>query len=62
MSATWASSYKIELNDKIEEAIGDMSDISQRIDEFMSQKECIITKKSENGNLISLDCIGIDKN
>ena len=47
MSATWASSYKIELNDKIEEAIGDMSDISQRIDEFMSQKECIITKKTK---------------
>ena len=47
MSATLASSYKIELNDKIEEAIGDMSDISQRIDEFMSQKECIITKKTK---------------
>lgn len=47
MSATWASSYKIELNDKIEEAIGDMSDISQSIDEFMSQKECIITKKTK---------------
>ncbi len=47
MSATWASSYKIELNDKIEDVIGDMSDISQRIDEFMSQKECIITKKTK---------------
>lgn len=47
MSATWASSYKIELNDKIKEAIGDMSDISQSIDEFMSQKECIIIKKTK---------------
>ncbi len=47
MSATWASSYKIELNDKIKEAIENMSDISQRIDEFMSQKECIITKKTK---------------
>ena len=47
MSATWASSYKIELNDKIEEAIGDMSDISQRIDDFMSLEECIITKKTK---------------
>ncbi len=47
MSATWASSYKIELNDKIKEAIENMSDISQSIDEFMSQKECIITKKTK---------------
>ncbi len=47
MSATWASSYKIELNDKIKEAIENMSDISQSINEFMSQKECIITKKTK---------------
>lgn len=47
MSATCASSYKIELNDKIEEAIGDMSDISQRIDDFMSLEECIIAKKTK---------------
>lgn len=47
MSATWASAYKIELNDKIKEAIENVSDISQSIDEFMSQKECIITKKTK---------------
>ena len=47
MSATWASSYKIELNDKIKGAIENMSYISQSIDEFMSKKECIITKKTK---------------
>ena len=131
MSATEASSYKISLSDKLQAELGDMTNISHRIDDFMSLDECIITKKTkkstreldilpliyefdyrddyfyikcssssgdnikpevimseflrflgyefeldrvslhierldiyagENGNLISLDCIGIDKN
>ena len=47
MSSTEASLYKIRLSDKLEDELESMSDISQSIDEFMSQKECIITKKTK---------------
>lgn len=60
--ATEASLYKIRLSDKLQAELGDMTNISYRIDDYMSLDECIITKKTKNGNLISLDCIGIDKN
>ncbi|MBE5898122.1 MAG: DUF2344 domain-containing protein [Lachnospiraceae bacterium] len=47
MSATWASSYKIRLSDKLKAELGDMTNISHRIDDFMSLDECIITKKTK---------------
>lgn len=47
MSSTEASLYKIKLSDKLEEEIGSITDISYKIDEFMSLNECIITKKTK---------------
>lgn len=47
MSSTEASLYKIRLSDKLEEEIGSITDISYKIDEFMSLNECIITKKTK---------------
>ena len=51
MSATEASSYKISLSDKLQAELGDIKDISNRIDDFMSLDECIITKKTKKSTM-----------